>query len=243
MDDEHVIGFDGSKGRKRGRADSTALVGIRLSDAYLWVEGLWSDPQEGEGWTPPRDEIRQRVEGMFERGAVGGRFDPAAGWGDDVARWTSRYRSQLWVGHLAFSSPHYQAEAYDSLYDAIAHNKLRVDFDRDPELRTHFLAGFSTETGGVQKEHRGASAGLVDLLAASAYAYRAFLDATANRPRPSPPKWKGRDMNGYAIIDYPCTCGCGRTTKGRFAGEACIARYEQMFPDDPQMAKWLRRNR
>jgi len=49
--------------------DSTALVGCRLSDGYLFTIGVWEKPpgKRGENWLAPREAFRQRVNEAFKR--------------------------------------------------------------------------------------------------------------------------------------------------------------------------------
>ena len=179
--DLYVLGFDGSSGRSRGVADSTALVGIRLEDAWLHQLGLWEQPRGFDQWEPPRLEIEQKIEACFDSGlVVGGRMDPAGGWADAIAGWQARYRPFLWTPYLVVTGQ-WATQAFDMLYDAIDTKRVRVDFARDPELKTHLLAA-RNRYGRVDKEHSGPTAAKMDLAAASAYAWRAYLDATANRP-------------------------------------------------------------
>ena len=181
--DLYVLGFDGSSGRSRGVADSTALVGIRLEDAWLHQLGLWEQPRGVEQWEPPRAEIEQRIETCFDSGlVVGGRMDPAGGWADAIAGWQARYRPLLWTPHLIVTGQ-WATQAFDMLYDAIDTKRVRVDFDRDPELKAHLLAA-RNRYGRVDKDHSGPMAPKMDLAAAAAYAWRAYLDATAHRPAP-----------------------------------------------------------
>jgi len=72
-DDPIVVFFDGSKSD-----DATALVGVRLSDGYTFVLGIWAKPagEAGEGWLSPRHEVDARVDEVFNR------FNVVAFWGD-----------------------------------------------------------------------------------------------------------------------------------------------------------------
>ena len=73
--DEIVIFGDGSKSD-----DSTALVGCRLSDGFIFLVGVWQKPKgdRGRGWLAPRDEIDARVHEAFKRfKIVAFWFDPS----------------------------------------------------------------------------------------------------------------------------------------------------------------------
>ncbi|GHP18867.1 hypothetical protein RN2511_036030 [Rhodococcus sp. NKCM2511] len=39
-----VLGFDGSRGRVRGKADATALIGCRVEDGHLFEIKVWEQP-------------------------------------------------------------------------------------------------------------------------------------------------------------------------------------------------------
>jgi hypothetical protein len=48
-------------------SDSTALMGCRLSDGYVFTLGCWSRPpgKRGDGWLAPREEVDAVVRGAF----------------------------------------------------------------------------------------------------------------------------------------------------------------------------------
>ena len=50
-----TVGFDGSRGRARGVADATALIGCRVSDGHMFELGVWEQPSgvAGNGWEVP----------------------------------------------------------------------------------------------------------------------------------------------------------------------------------------------
>lgn len=72
-DDPIVMFFDGSKS-----GDSTALVGCRVSDGYIFLIGLWQQPpgDRGRAWLAPREEIDGRVKEAEET------FNIVAFWAD-----------------------------------------------------------------------------------------------------------------------------------------------------------------
>ncbi len=47
-----TLGFDGSRFR-----DSTALIGCRLSDGYLFEVGVWERPDDVDDWEVPAGEV------------------------------------------------------------------------------------------------------------------------------------------------------------------------------------------
>jgi hypothetical protein len=178
----YTMGFDPSKGSARGQADSTALVGVRLEDAFMHVLGYWEQPRDVQGWEPPRAEIETTIEERLSSGlAVAFRADTAGGWGPRIREWENAYGPRLWVPHFTLNGA-WITKAWDDLYDAIAHGQVHMDPDRDPALQAHLLAA-RNRGPTVQKEHRGPTAGRIDLAAAAAYAWRAYLDALAHRPQ------------------------------------------------------------
>lgn len=52
--DAVVLGFDGSRHRKKGVTDATALVAMRVSDGLAWPVGVWEQPDTAAGrdWEP-----------------------------------------------------------------------------------------------------------------------------------------------------------------------------------------------
>lgn len=127
-DDPIVVFFDGSKSR-----DSTALVGCRLSDGYVFVIGVWQAPkgERAKTWLAPRPEIDARVEEMHKRFTVHAFFadpshaqddeDETGYWDDLIDSWHRKFQAQytLWAtktGHGShsvmwdMSSPLHQQE-------------------------------------------------------------------------------------------------------------------------------------
>ena len=48
-----TLGFDGSRGRSRGKADATALVACTVADGHVWPIRVWEQP---DNWHPPADD-------------------------------------------------------------------------------------------------------------------------------------------------------------------------------------------
>lgn len=97
--DTITFGFDGSRGRERGVADATALVGCRLSDGFVFQIAIWEPPEgpAAKEWKVPLAEVDATVHETFRRyNAVGFFADPAR-WESYVADWEARYAKQLKV--------------------------------------------------------------------------------------------------------------------------------------------------
>lgn len=86
-----VAFFDGSKSD-----DSTALVGCRLSDGYVFVIGVWQKPagERGKRWLAPRAAVDARVDLMFKT------FNVVAFWGDPSHTKDETDDSSFWMGML-----------------------------------------------------------------------------------------------------------------------------------------------
>lgn len=71
--EEVVIFVDGSKSD-----DSTAMVGCRLTDGYVFTIGVWQKPpgDRGKGWLAPRQEVDRRLRAAMKR------FNVVAVWAD-----------------------------------------------------------------------------------------------------------------------------------------------------------------
>lgn len=99
-DDPVVLGFDGSRHRKKGVTDATALVAMRVSDGLAWPVGVWEQPDTaaGRNWEPPETEIEQTLaEFMGSHHVVGFYADPTL-WESNVAGWEATYGADLKVG-------------------------------------------------------------------------------------------------------------------------------------------------
>ena len=99
-EDPVVLGFDGSRHRKKGVTDATALVAMRVSDGLAWPVGVWEQPDTaaGRNWEPPETEIEQTLaEFMASHHVVGFYADPTL-WESNVAGWEAKYGADLKVG-------------------------------------------------------------------------------------------------------------------------------------------------
>ncbi|MCT7364217.1 hypothetical protein A7G45_15200 [Mycolicibacterium llatzerense] len=105
-----VLGFDGSTGRKRGKADATALIGCRVSDGYLFEIGersVWEPPRsemstrdraktgDESYWQPPVAEVDATIRMAFKRYTVVGFYADPSGWTEQIAKWEAAFGAQL----------------------------------------------------------------------------------------------------------------------------------------------------
>jgi hypothetical protein len=95
-----TLGFDGSEGRTKGKADATALVACRLSDGYCWqvlIKEPPNNPKEARSWTAPVFEFDVAVGQMFRDFKVVGFYADPSGWEAHVANWEKLYGRKLKV--------------------------------------------------------------------------------------------------------------------------------------------------
>lgn len=190
--DTITVGFDGSEGRVRGKADATALIGCRVSDGLLFELGVWEQPDgpSGDGWTPPVADIEAQVADTFKRFKVVGMYcDPAAKWTGRIDQWEGRYLAKLKVrGHVS-GHPMYWwmsgrrgvavAEAINRLYEAIANREVRHLGEKS--LTNHVLnARRRLGAQGIQiHKENPESENKIDAAVAAVLAYTARQDAVA----------------------------------------------------------------
>lgn len=108
--DTITLGFDGSSGRMKGKADATVLIGCRVRDGHLFEIGdksVWEPPRrektrrerEASGdmdfWAPPIAEVDATVALAFRKYNVVGFYADPSGWAEMVAKWEARYGSRL----------------------------------------------------------------------------------------------------------------------------------------------------
>jgi len=110
--DTITLGFDGSSGRMKGKADATALIGCRVRDGHLFEIGeksVWEPPRrektrrereetgDTEFWAPPAAEILAAVQLAFRRYNVVGFYADPSGWTEIIAKWEATYGGRLRV--------------------------------------------------------------------------------------------------------------------------------------------------
>lgn len=99
-DDPIVLGFDGSRHRKKGVTDATALVAMRVSDGLAFPVGIWEQPDTAEGrdWEPPEMEIEQTLDEFEKTHHVVGFYADPSLWESNVAAWEAKFGPRLKVG-------------------------------------------------------------------------------------------------------------------------------------------------
>lgn len=99
--DPITLGFDGSRGRAKGKPDATALIGCRVTDGHLFEIAVWEAGENREtwdSWEPPLTEIEAAVADAFKRYTVVGFYaDPAKDWRSYVNKWEASYGAKVKV--------------------------------------------------------------------------------------------------------------------------------------------------
>lgn len=94
-----VLGFDGSRGRSKGKPDATALIGCRVADGHLFQLGVWEagdNPDSWGRWSPPIAEIEALLAETFRmRNVVGFYADPGKDWRSHVNAWEAKFQTPL----------------------------------------------------------------------------------------------------------------------------------------------------
>lgn len=88
-----AVGFDGSRGRTKGKADATALIACRISDGAFFELGVWES--EDPNWIPPISEVSARVLDTMKRYKVIAFFADPSGWTEPVASWEAQFGRKL----------------------------------------------------------------------------------------------------------------------------------------------------
>lgn len=182
-----TLGFDGSRGRNRGKADATALVACRVSDGLLSVVGVWEQPegQQGEGWLPDVGEVSKAVADAFARWTVVGFYADPSGWSEQVARWEAQFGRRLRV-RASRDAPisawprgkdSRVTEYVERLRQAVAAGEAK--HDRSPALTRHVLNAKrrQTRTGYLLYKEFPDSHRKIDAAYAAVLAWRARIEA------------------------------------------------------------------
>lgn len=184
-----TLGFDGSRKRRKGVTDATALVACRVGDGLIHPIGIWEEPENaGDEWRIPSDEIDAAVRQTFKDYRVVGFYADPAKWEGFVAQWEAAYGAKLKVKSTRTNPIEWWmvggrrqlvTRALDQFKDAVLDGELI--HSGHPKLTAHVLnARERTTTGGygIFKEHP-ASANKIDAAVAAVLAWQARLDAIA----------------------------------------------------------------
>lgn len=188
-EDTIVLGFDGSRGRVRGKADATALVGMRLADKHLFTVKVWekrdTDPQD---WSPNPAEVDAVVRETFEDYNVVGFYADPSGWTGQVAQWEADFSRQLRV-RASRDEPiaawprgkdSRVSEYVERLRQALVMGE--ITWDGSSALMRHMLNARrrDTRTGYLLYKQFPDSPDKIDAAYAAVMAYKACLDAISS---------------------------------------------------------------
>lgn len=187
--DAIVLGFDGSKGRKRGKADATALVACRVSDGHMFEVGVWEQPDgpAGKDWMPPAYEVDRAVRSAFDRWKVVGFYADPTGWESYIAQWEAKFGKRLKVKATPKNpimawprGKHTDAvTAVAKMHAAVRAGELT--HDGSPTLTRHILNARrrSARNGYLLYKEFPDSPKKIDAAYAAVMAWKARLDAVA----------------------------------------------------------------
>lgn len=194
-----VLGFDGSMGRKIGKADATALIGCRVRDGHLFEVGVWEPPSrelstrdrqktgDHRSWTPPVAEVDAVLRMAFKRYTVVGFYADPSGWTEHVAKWEAAFGASLHPKVKASSVSRIAAwprgkdtnaaEAAKALLAAIQH--AECTHDGSLALTRHVLNARKrpTRSGDLLYKAYSDSPDKIDAAYAAVMAWKARLDA------------------------------------------------------------------
>lgn len=185
-----VLGFDGSRGRSRGNADATALIGCRVADGHLFEIGqrsVWEstrfDPRD---WQPPVAEVDSLVRWAFQHYTVVGFYADPTFWSEHVAKWEAKFRGQLKVKASSDPISYWSrgknstaVTAVQQLHAAITNGECT--HDGSAALTRHILNARkrNTRTGYLLYKAYPDSPDKIDAAYAAVLAWQARLDAVS----------------------------------------------------------------
>lgn len=170
-----ALGFDGSI-----RNDSTALVGCRLSDGFVWPIQVWEKPEGdlGRDWEVPFLEVDEVTRLTLDTYDVRWMYADPAYWQDIVGRWALDYPDvvfEFWTHRRSA-----MVQAIERFETAVNTRGLLISSaDRDEVLVRHLLNAHEQEVPGgklIRKE-TPKSDRKIDAAMAAVLAYQARGDA------------------------------------------------------------------
>jgi len=198
-----VLGFDGSRGRVKGKADATALIGCRVRDGHLFEVGqrsVWEAPRremsvrdriktgEAASWEPPVIEVDAAIRMAFSRYRVVGFYADPSGWAEHIAKWEAEYSAKLkvkaagqsWIAAWPRGKDTRAVEAVSSLCAAIEHGECT--HDGSSSLTRHVLNARRrpVRNGYLLYKAYPDSPDKIDAAYAAVMAWKARLDAVSS---------------------------------------------------------------
>lgn len=124
-----VLGFDGARFR-----DATALIGVDVERAHMFLLGLWERPAHVEQWEVPVGDVRQLVDECFERWNVWRLYADPPYWEETVNQWAGKHGAER-VAEWWTNRNRAVGYACKSFANAIVGGEL--SHDGDPDLLRH----------------------------------------------------------------------------------------------------------
>ena len=185
--DTVVLGFDGSRGRARGNADATALIGCRVKDGHLFEVGVWQARDGEDDWEAPEQLIDAAIRDTFTRYRVVGVYADPSLWQARLGDWEQTYARKLKIRasaehpmHWWVNRPGLMVKALAALEEAVQNGDLT--HDGSYRLTEHMLNARRRPTPRVgmqiSKEFSD-SPRKIDAAIAATLAWQARLDAIA----------------------------------------------------------------
>ncbi|MGI8753584.1 MAG: terminase [Acidimicrobiales bacterium] len=183
--DTITLGFDGSRGRARGNADATALVGVRVGDGHVELLGCWQAREDEKDWEVPDALVDAAVRDAFERFNVVGFYADPAGWQSQLGAWEVAFARRLKVKASQNHPTHFWTSLTNRMVQTLAAFEEAVtngDMTHDGSFRLtqHVLNArrCPSPRAGLQisKDYPD-SPNKIDCAVAAALAWRARLDS------------------------------------------------------------------
>ena len=201
--DTITIGFDGSRGRARGNADATALVGVRVKDGHVELLGCWQAREGEDDWEVPEALVDAAVRDTFKRFRVVGFYADPSQWQSQLGTWESAFSRRLKVKASNDHATHFWANRSSIMVRALAAFEEAVSngdltHDGSYRLTEHVLnARRNVSRSGLQisKEYPD-SPRKIDCAVAATLAWAARLDAIAKVPGAG----KGAPGKGRVVV-------------------------------------------
>lgn len=99
-----VLGFDGSRGRAKGKPDATALIACRVNDGHIFQLGngsIWEatdHPNSWATWEPNIVEIEAAIGSAFQRyNVVAFYADPGKDWRSHINAWEAKWGTKVQI--------------------------------------------------------------------------------------------------------------------------------------------------
>lgn len=194
-----TLGFDGSRGRAKGKPDATALVGCRVSDGHLFeifVDEASDDPASWEAWEPNIVLLEEHLSSAFSTYGVALFYaDPGRDWRSHVNAWEALYAGRALIS-TGRNHPFewWMTGGRSSLVERAVEQFESAVRNRDlthgggPHLTGHILNArrrLSHKKLALGKESAG-SIHKIDAAVAAVLAWQARLDALAAGVKPKP---------------------------------------------------------